>query len=94
MTTDVLNHLGDKYIPLPIEAFFTPRRSLDGFWCADEMPPTIQDAFNNPYVVQSRAMLGLTIIQRLQQSMMQREAQREAQRSRPRARSRRGPKHR
>lgn len=65
MTTNVINELGNKWWPLPFEAFFTAQRSADGFWCGDEMPPTLQDELASPVVSQSKMMVQYELLKTL-----------------------------
>lgn len=75
-TTDVLHELGEKWLPFPVEHFFTPQRAPD-MWFGDELPPTLQDELRNPLVTQSKLMLRYQILHGLAEGE-QREMQRAA----------------
>lgn len=88
-TNNVISELGNKWWPIPFEGFFTPQRSSDGFWCGDEMPPTLQDELASPVVSQSKLMVQYALLQQLAQGE-QRRIQEGERRRRAIARSRIG----
>lgn len=63
MTTDnVIRELGERFIPLPLEQFFTAQRA-DDMWFGDELPPTIQAELRSPLVTQSKTMFRMGVLQ-------------------------------
>jgi hypothetical protein len=77
--TTVVSELADKWLPLPIEQFFTVARALD-MWFADELPPTLQDELRSPIVTQTKAMLRFQCLQQL--AMHERQEMMELQQKR------------
>lgn len=62
MTTNVVNELGDKWLPFPPEGFFTMQRAPD-MWFGDELPPTIQALMASPFVTQAKMMAQVSLRQ-------------------------------
>jgi hypothetical protein len=81
MTTNgILHELSEKWLPLPVERFFTMQRAPDGMWFGDELPPTLQDEMASPLATQSKMMLRYQILQQLAMGERRRYAQAEATR--------------
>lgn len=67
MTTNVISQLGDKWLPMAPEKFFTMQRAAD-MWFGDELPPTVQDEMRSPLVTQPKMMAAFQITQQLQRA--------------------------
>lgn len=74
MTTDAVKQLGDKWLPLTHERFFTPQRAPD-MWFSDELPPSFQRELASPIVTQTKALVQFQMLQALAVAERQREAQ-------------------
>lgn len=88
MTTEVISEMLNKWLPFSWERFFSPQRAKD-MWFGDELPPTLQDQVNSPFVQQSKWMMAHTLRQSLEAGM-RRDAAMAEQRRVASARSRIG----
>lgn len=79
MTTNVINELGNRWLPFPVERFFTMQRAPD-MWFGDELPPTAQAEMLSPLVTQTKLMVRQQLMQTVM--MGQHRATVEAQRHR------------
>lgn len=68
MTTDVISEMSNKWLPFCWERFFSAQRAPD-MWFGDELPPTLQDEVNSPFVQQSKWMMQHSLRQTLEAGM-------------------------
>lgn len=62
--TTMISELGNKWLPLSFERFFTAQRA-DDMWFGDELPPTAQAEMRSPLVLQSKLMLRHQVLTQL-----------------------------
>ena len=63
-TNNVVSMLADKWLPLPVEKFFTAQRAPD-MWFSDELPPTVQALMHSPMIVQAKQAAAMQLYQQL-----------------------------
>jgi hypothetical protein len=62
--TTIVSEIAEKWLPFPVEQFFTAQRAPD-MWFGDELPPTFQELMNSPLVTQGKAMMAYQVSQHL-----------------------------